>query len=150
MRSLTWSILLALAVAACGGSGNGGPTDPGNDDELDVSGTWTVVSTLIENSCEGLNIPPVQTAEAVIEQNGSQISFVVEGLGAVSGTIDLETGEFVIDAMVDDPQLGSLRLQEEGRFESETRYESEVTVTFEDEEISCFFRSMDVGTRPSS
>ncbi|MGH7358274.1 MAG: hypothetical protein ACREJR_05605, partial [Candidatus Rokuibacteriota bacterium] len=143
--SLTGPVLLALTIAACSSSGYG--PDPGDDDELDVSGTWTVVSTLLENSCVGLSIPPIQTAEAVIQQNGNQISFVLEGVGAVSGTINIETGEFVIDAMVEDPDLGSLRLQEEGRFESDRRYESEVTVTFEDEEISCFFRTSDVGTR---
>lgn len=146
MRSMTCRVLLALAIAACSSSGYG-PDDPGDGDELDVSGTWTVVSTLLANSCVGLQIPPIQTAEAVIQQNGNQISFVLEGVGAVNGTINLETGEFVIDAMVEDPDLGSLRLQEEGRFESDRRYESEVTVTFEDEEISCFFRTSDVGTR---
>lgn len=148
MRSMTGRALLALTIAACSSSGgNGGPMDPGNGDELDVSGTWTVVSTLLENSCVDLDIPDEQTAEAVIEQTGTTISFVVEDLGRISGTIDLETGEFVIDVMAEDPLFGSLRLQEEGRFESNTRYESEVTVTFEDEQISCFFRTSDVGTR---
>lgn len=150
MRASVGSILLVL-VSACGGDGNG-PMDPGNGNgnDFNVSGTWTITSTLIENMCEGLIIPPVQTAEAVIQHNGSQISFIVEGLGAVTGTIDVETGEFEIDVSVSDPDLGTLRLQETGLFTSETSYTSEVTVTFEDEDIACFFRTMDTGTRTST
>ncbi len=146
MRASVGSILLVL-LSACGGNGNG-PMDPGNGNGFNVSGTWTVTSTLIENTCEDIMIPPVQTAEAVIEHNGSQISFIVEGLGAVTGTIDVETGEFEIDVTVSDPILGTLRLQETGLFTSETQYTSEVTVTFE--EVGgdpCTIRTSDSGVR---
>jgi hypothetical protein len=68
----------------------------------------------------------------------------------VTGAIDVQTGEFVIDVNVFVPGQGSLRLQESGQFTSETRYTSEETVTFEDVAIACHFRTMDEGARIST
>ena len=48
MRSTTCRILLAFTVAACGGDGYGGPTDPGNGDG-DIRGNYDAVHTFILN-----------------------------------------------------------------------------------------------------
>ena len=148
LRVLVGSILLVLPLA-CGDNGNG-PMDTGNDDVFNVSGTWTVTSTLVEEDCEGVEFLPVVTDQVVIQHSGSQITFVVEELGTVSGTIDVKTGDFEIDVTVSDPDLGTLRLQEMGRFTSETQYTSEEIITFEDEDLACQARTMDVGTRLST
>ena len=151
MRSMIGRVLLALTIAACSSSGgNGGPMDPGNGDELDVSGTWTVTATVLETTCPGVELGAQETEDVVIEHEGSQITFIVEGVGSVTGTIDGETGDFEIDAEIFVPGTGSLTLHESGRFDSESHYTSEETVTVEDEEIACTFRTSDEGSRTSA
>jgi hypothetical protein len=152
MRSSTCRLLLALAIAACGGGGSDGPTDPGNGNGngFDVSGNWRVTATVIETTCPDIDLGEEEMQVVVIEHEGDQITFIVEGLGSVTGTIDVQTGEFVIDVNVFVPGQGSLRLQESGQFTSETRYTSEETVTFEDVAIACHFRTMDEGARIST
>lgn len=149
-RSIS-TILIALAFTACGGDGSG-PTDPGdgNGNGFNVSGTWRVTATVIETTCEGIELGEEETADVVIEHEGNQISFIVEGIGSVMGTIDVETGEFEIDVDVFVPGQGLLRLQESGQFTSETHYTSQETVTFEDAQVACHFRTMDEGTRIST
>lgn len=147
------AVLLALVVAACGGDG-GGPIDPGNGngdgDGFNVSGTWTVTATVIESTCEDIDLGEEETEQVIIEHDGDQISFSVQGIGLVRGTFDVDTREFEIDVDLFVPGQGSLRLQESGQFTSETRYTSQETVTFEDAQVDCHFRTMDEGARIST
>ena len=149
-RSIS-TMLLALAFTTCGGDGSG-PTDPGdgNGNGFNVSGTWRVTARVIETTCEGIELGDEETEEVIIEHEGDQITFIVAGIGSVMGTIDVETGEFEIVADVFVPGVGSLALQESGRFTSETNYTSQETVTFEDASVVCHFRTADEGTRISS
>lgn len=145
MRSLSSILFLALTVAACGGNGYGGPTDPGNDDEFDVSGTWLVTATLIEEDCPQ-EVEEVNTGTIVIDQNGTQISFR-QGLLVATGTINLQTGDFSISATIESVD-GQILIMEEGRFTSNTRYMSETAFTFQPTvEPPCTVLTSDSGVR---
>ena len=146
------TMMLALPVA-CGDDGNG-PMGSGNGDGdgngFDVSGTWRVTATVIESSCDGVEVGDQETDQVVIEHEGAAITFIIEDQGSVTGAIDVETGNFEIDVMVTDPILGSLRVQESGTFTSETSYTSEEIITLQDPDLACQVRTMDQGTRTST
>ncbi|MGH7544400.1 MAG: hypothetical protein ACREK7_10735 [Gemmatimonadota bacterium] len=141
---MTGRVLLALAIAACSSSGYG-PDDPGDGDELDVSGTWTVTAMLIEEDCPE-DVEPVNTGTIQIEQDGTEITFR-QGLIVASGTINLQTGQFVINGSVDLVD-GVALIMEEGRFTSDTRYTSETSFTIQPvADPSCTIRTSDTGVR---
>ncbi|HET6342622.1 MAG TPA: hypothetical protein VFG78_10625 [Gemmatimonadota bacterium] len=144
MRSMTCRVLLALAIAACSSSGYG-PDDPGDGDELDVSGTWTVTATLIEEDCPE-DVEEVNTGTIQIEQNGTQITFR-QGSIVARGSINLQTGEFMISGMIEAID-GLILIMEEGRFTSDARYTSESSFTFQPTVgPSCTILTSDSGVR---
>ncbi|HUP01674.1 MAG TPA: hypothetical protein VM737_09175 [Gemmatimonadota bacterium] len=143
---MRYGVLLAMTavaiLAACGGGGYGGPTTP--PEGLDVSGTWTVTSTIVENTC-GIDLPTTSTATVTITQNGTRITFRIEGLVA-SGTIDLATGEYTISAVIESED-GQAIIEESGRFSSNDRYTADSSLTLVIDEGSCVIRTSESGRR---
>jgi hypothetical protein len=146
MRSLTCQILLGFVLTACGGSGNGGPTDPGDGDE-DIRGSYDAVHTFVLNVGgfeDGIDCPGSLTITVLSEGQFSGLVSIGDcpevdleaASGPVSGTVS-DAGAVVIP--LDDEDLAALEDFVAGIGCVVLSSEDAFTGTFDDNSITISF-----------
>lgn len=136
--------LIATSLLACGGGGDGNPTEP--RENLNVSGTWLTTSDITRNTC-AISIPDPQVTSTTLTQTGTTLVAVDPQSGlTIQGTIDPRSGVFSFSGTFS-VSGGSLVYFESGTFNSNDRYTSETATTISDGSSSCVIETDDSGRR---
>lgn len=134
---------LGLLFLSILGSGGGSPTDPGSI--LLVTGTWIETATVVSNTCE-IEIPGALVATFTLVQSGASLTADYGDGITATGTIDRETGQFSLSAVLT-VDGSSLVFVQGGRFTSSNAYTAESTNTISDAASSCLITTSDSGRR---
>ena len=144
MRKQIAPLWLALTVLACGD--DGGPTDA-DTSGLRVSGVWSQSSEAVGDfRCPEVNLWDPFESERRLAQSGEVLTMIQDGEEIADGSVNLETGEFVLFGTIEGGGV-TVTLTQRGRFTSETSYTAETTILVQAQFIGCEMRTADSGTR---
>ena len=135
---------LSLTILACGD--DGGPTDA-DTSTLRVSGEWAQTSEAVNGfMCPEVNLWDPFESERRLAQSGEVLTMIQDGEEIADGSVNLETGEFVLFGTIEGGGV-TVTLTQRGRFTSETSYTAETTILVQAQFIGCEMRTADSGTR---
>lgn len=133
-----------LAAVAC--DGDGGPSDP-DASGLQVSGLWTQSSEAVSGfRCPEVNLWDPFASERRLAQSGELLSLIQGGEEIADGSVNLETGEFVLSGRIEGGGV-TVTFTQRGEFTSETSYTAETSIRISAQFITCEMRTIDSGTR---
>ena len=85
-------------------------------------------------------------SERRLAQSGELLSMIQDGEEIAIGSVNLDTGEFVLSGTIEGGGV-TVTLTQRGRFTSETSYTAETTILVQAQFIGCEMRTVDSGTR---
>ena len=133
-----------LAALAC--DGDGGPSDP-DASGLRISGLWMQSSEAVSGfRCPEVNLWDPFASERRLAQSGELLSLIQDGEQIADGSVNLETGEFVLSGTIEGGGV-TVTFTQRGQFTSETSYTAETSIRIRAQFITCDMRTIDSGTQ---